>query len=262
VLSGVNYEFFRVRYGSGDGWIAGNFMNLGQASQCGTGGGTTRRCTCGAPSAGGAVNIRSCASTTCGVIGTVNPGVCHDHIANSGEWYQINFGGNTNAFVHRDYVSAPHTCGGGSTGLCTPNLCSSFTSNQRRACDPQGCGNYGASRGSRPHAGWDVRCNGGATVYAPYQGTVTRRAYPYGNGSCCDIGFEINGSGTWAGHSVMIFYCDPNRVSIPSSVTRGQAVATHRGLHCGCYSTSMTDHIHYQLLYNGVNIDPASYIFC
>lgn len=64
------------------------------------------------------------------------------------------------------------------------------------------------------------------------------------------------------GHSVMIFYCDPDRVSMPATVTKGQAVATHRGLHCGCYGTSMTDHIHYQVDYYGTRIDPASWIYC
>jgi len=206
------------------------------------------------------VNVRSCASTSCAVLGTVAPGVCHDFQATEGDFRRINFNGQT-GYVHRDYVSNPHECGGGT--YCTANLCSSFSSNQKRACDSYGCGNFGASRsGSGTHNGWDVRCNGGATVYAPFAGTVARRANPYGDGSCCDIGFLINGSGQFAGHAAMIFYCDPNRVTMPASVTKGQAVATHRGLHCGCYGTGMNDHVHYQVDYNGVRIDPASFLFC
>jgi uncharacterized protein YgiM (DUF1202 family) len=219
-----------------------------------------RTCVCGATSGGGQVNVRSCATTSCAVVGSLNPGQCADWQANhDASWYRITYSGST-AYVHRDHTSAPHECGGGS--YCTNNLCSSFSSNQKRACDSYGCGNYGASRTGGVHGGWDVRCNAGATVYAPYAGTVTRRAYPYGTGSCCDIGFEISGNGQFAGHVAMIFYCDPNRVTIPSAVTKGQAVATHRGLHCGCYNTGMTDHVHYQVLYNGVRIDPASFLFC
>jgi murein DD-endopeptidase MepM/ murein hydrolase activator NlpD len=61
----------------------------------------------------------------------------------------------------------------------------------------------------------------------------------------------------------MIFYCEPDRVSMPATVSKGQAVATHKGLQCGnCYGPGMTDHIHYQVDYNGVRIDPASWIFC
>jgi len=221
---------------------------------------SARTCTCGASWGGGEVNVRSCASTSCSVLGVVRAGECHDYQATEASvWYRINFGGRT-GYTHSDYMSAPHTCGGGT--YCTNNLCSSFGSNQKRLCDSYGCGNYGAARGSRAHLGWDVKCNGGATVYAPFAGTVTRRVLPYGDGTCCDTGFEINGTGQFAGHSVMIFYCEPNRVSMPSTVNKGQAVATHRGLHCGCYGTGMTDHIHYQVLYNGARIDPASFIFC
>jgi len=44
-LSGVSYEFFRFSYGSGEGWTAGTYLNLGQASQCSSGSGQfTDRC--------------------------------------------------------------------------------------------------------------------------------------------------------------------------------------------------------------------------
>jgi len=219
-----------------------------------------RTCCCGATSGGGVVNVRSCASTTCSILGTVAPGVCHDYQATSGDFRRINYNGQQ-GFVHRDYVSGPQECGI-SGSYCAANLCSSFGSNSKRACDSYGCGNYGASRGTRAHLGWDVRCNGGATVYAPFAGQVVRKVLPYGDGTCCDTGFLINGSGQFAGHSVMIFYCEPNRVTMPATVTKGQAVATHRGLHCGCYGTGMTDHVHYQVDYNGFRIDPASWLFC
>jgi len=41
VLSGVTYEFFSLEYGSG-GWIAGIYLNNGQASQCSTPSGCPR----------------------------------------------------------------------------------------------------------------------------------------------------------------------------------------------------------------------------
>jgi uncharacterized protein YraI len=226
---------------------------------CLVAGAAARTCICGAPSGGGEVNVRSCASTSCSIVGVINPGNCYDYQATEGEWYRITFNGAT-AYSHSDYLSAPHTCGGGS--YCTSILCSSFSTNQKRACDSYGCGNYGASRSGGTHKGWDVKCNGGAVVNAPFDGVVQRKAYPYGDGSCCDTGFLITGSGQFSGHSVMIFYCEPNRVTMPATVSKGQPVATHKGLHCGCYGTGMTDHIHYQLDYNGVRIDPASFLFC
>lgn len=107
-----------------------------------------------------------------------------------------------------------------------------------------------------------MKCNAGATVYAPFDGTVLRKSKPYGNGKCCDTGFLIQGSGQFAGHSVKIFYSEPNLISIPANVTKGQPVATHTGLHCGCYGAGMTDHIHYEVKYNGVTQDPAPFLFC
>jgi murein DD-endopeptidase MepM/ murein hydrolase activator NlpD len=49
---------------------------------------------------------------------------------------------------------------------------------------------------------------------------------------------------------------------MPATVRKGQAIATHKGLHCGCYGSGMTDHVHYQLEINGRSIDPAPYLFC
>jgi len=34
-LNGVSYQFFEVTYGSGSGWIAGTYLNVGAASSCG-----------------------------------------------------------------------------------------------------------------------------------------------------------------------------------------------------------------------------------
>jgi len=41
VLSGVTYEFHSVNYGARVGWMAGNYLNMGTASQCGGGGSGT-----------------------------------------------------------------------------------------------------------------------------------------------------------------------------------------------------------------------------
>jgi len=230
-----------------------------------TSGALARTCVCGAASAGSTVNVRSCASTSCSILGSVARGACHDYQATEGKFRRISFNGQT-GYTHMDFMTPPQQCkdkSTGVTGCCMANLCSSYSSNQKRACDGYGCGHYGASRGSRPHNGWDIKCQGGATVYAPFDGTVVRRSNPYKTPSCCNTGFQINGSGCFAGYSAKIFYASPNRVSIPAKVTKGQAVATHTGLHCnGCYDSRMTDHIHIQLEYNGKIVDPTQFLFC
>ena len=53
-------------------------------------------------------------------------------------------------------------------------------------------------RGSRTHNGVDVLCDAGADIYAPIDGVINL-SIPYGDGSCCDDGFNIQGSGAWSG---------------------------------------------------------------
>ena len=48
-----------------------------------------------------------------------------------------------------------------------------------RKCDPQGCGHYGASRGTRKHNGVDVLREPGITLYSPVVGVVTKLGYTY-----------------------------------------------------------------------------------
>jgi len=152
------------------------------------------------------------------------------------------------------------------TQLCTANLCSSYSTNQKRGSDPCGSGKYGASRdgGKRLHKGWDVKCNGNATVYAPFAGKIALAApYAAGTKKCCNIGFKIDGSGAWAGYTAKIFYADPSRVKMGSTVTHGQAVATHRSLSCSdCFCAGMTDHIHVEIIHGTNHVDPEPYLFC
>lgn len=66
-LNGVSYEFFKLQYGSGSGWVAGNFLVTGTASRCqsapvpSTSGGCPRivtRSQWGARPATSSINIR------------------------------------------------------------------------------------------------------------------------------------------------------------------------------------------------------------
>ena len=60
-------------------------------------------------------------------------------------------------------------------------------------------------RGGGTHEGVDVACSAGSNVYAPISGTYGI-AIPYGDGSCCDNGFDIAGSGAWSGMSNCTHY--------------------------------------------------------
>ena len=52
-------------------------------------------------------------------------------------------------------------------------------------CLPVSC------RGTRDHAGSDVECSSNQALYAPFDGYILWSVPPYGDGSCCDDGFDF-----------------------------------------------------------------------
>ncbi|XP_069478076.1 uncharacterized protein [Ambystoma mexicanum] len=78
-----------------------------------------------------------------------------------------------------------------------PLLCSGQRNNLIRRCDLYGCGCYGSPRGHSLLKGVDVVCRDGATVYAPFTGTVMSLDGSYGdeNDLPSGEGFMFVGSG-------------------------------------------------------------------
>uniref|UniRef100_A0A8B9UY33 MIM1 protein n=1 Tax=Anas zonorhyncha TaxID=75864 RepID=A0A8B9UY33_9AVES len=79
-----------------------------------------------------------------------------------------------------------------SAGEHWAQLCSGNPSNRIRGCDRYGCGNFGARE---RHAGVDVICADGATVYAPFSGQLSGPIRFFHNGNAIDDGVQIRGSG-------------------------------------------------------------------
>uniref|UniRef100_A0A8C2H721 Uncharacterized protein n=1 Tax=Cyprinus carpio TaxID=7962 RepID=A0A8C2H721_CYPCA len=87
-------------------------------------------------------------------------------------------------------------------------LCSGNSSNRKRGCDKKyGCGNYGASRdgGKRRHAGLDIVCADGATVYAPFDVKLNGKAVPYKKNNAINDGINLSGGGL----CFKLFYVKP-----------------------------------------------------
>ena len=51
----------------------------------------------------------------------------------------------------------------------------------------------------RSHGGTDVKCTRNDVARAPFPGVVVSEAPPYGDGTCCDEGYLLRGSGAWTG---------------------------------------------------------------
>lgn len=119
-----------------------------------------------------------------------------------------------------------------------------------RGCDPQGCGYFGASRGSRKHMGLDIVARPGETISSPITGKVTRYPYPYGD----DLrykGIEIVNQQ----YKIKMFYVDAF-TQIGTEVKAGQPIGIAQDI-ASKYDGGMTNHVHVEVYKNGVAVDPA-----
>jgi len=139
-----------------------------------------------------------------------------------------------------------------------------------RGSDASGKGFYGATRGSRQHLGIDlvIPSDKTITLYAPISGKITVGA-PYGksrltkSGWNVDQGFTIYGQGgtEYEGYTVQVFY-SVLTAKIGTLVNIGAPVAhTIYDMYSAYAQTEgvkgMTNHVHYQVKYNGKPIDPS-----
>ena len=113
--------WYKVSYGSGTGWVCGDYLSVGQSSPAkapaqskpsspSTSGGSAGRVS---GTGGAGVNVRSGAGTRYGRIGGLAEGASVTIVGQSGGWYQIKYGSGT-GWVCGDYVKK--TSGGSSGG--------------------------------------------------------------------------------------------------------------------------------------------------
>ncbi len=103
---------------------------------------------------------------------------------------------------------------------------------------------FGA-RWGRMHTGLDLAAPTGTSIYAADGGVVTRSSYYGGYGYCIDIDHE-NGEVTRYGH------CSKLLVSAGERVYKGQEIAL-----VGSTGNSTGPHLHFEIIVNGTQIDPA-----
>lgn len=119
-----------------------------------------------------------------------------------------------------------------------------------RECDGQGCGHFGASRGSRSHKGVDMACVPGTEVGSPVRGRVTKIGWPYKGEP--DIRYVQVAAG---GYQFRIFYIDPS-VAVGDWVDLGETIGTSQRLES--MDRGGTQHVHFEIK-NGAGeyIDPT-----
>src|SRR5229473_7531345 len=120
-----------------------------------------------------------------------------------------------------------------------------------RATDRWGSGQFGAFRTGHKHQGLDVGAPPGAQICAPIEGQVIRESIPY-KGDSHFRGIVINGSGSWSGYEVKLFYVNG---IICGQVNAGQVVGFAQDL--STRYPGITNHVHMEVRKNGMLLSPA-----
>ncbi|MCK5787067.1 MAG: M23 family metallopeptidase [Candidatus Sabulitectum sp.] len=100
----------------------------------------------------------------------------------------------------------------------------------------------------RYHKGIDISANTGTSIYAPADGTVTFCGWSGGWG----LNMVVKHSSTI---STRYAHCSAIDVAVGQSVQRGDLIAR-----VGSTGRSVGPHVHYEVLRNGVQIDPEDFI--
>ncbi|XP_055034278.1 leukocyte cell-derived chemotaxin-2 isoform X2 [Misgurnus anguillicaudatus] len=142
----------------------------------------------------------------------------------------------------------------GATEVKFGTICSGNPSNQRRGCDSYGCGAFGASRKGkdgvkRTHAGLDIVCKDGSTIFAPFDVKLSGKAVPYRINNAINDGITLKGEGL----CFKLFYVKPDRYS-GATLKKGQKIGIL--LPMQKVYPKITSHVHVQMCDKS---DPTKY---
>ncbi|MBT9830304.1 SH3 domain-containing protein [Clostridium baratii] len=110
-IIGTEGQWYKIKFNGGTGYVKNDFVTLGGSMGSSKGTGTIQL-----QDPSSSLNVRSGASITSGVIGSLQHGSIIQIIGTEGEWYKISFNGKV-GYVRGDYVRLGAASGGaGNTG--------------------------------------------------------------------------------------------------------------------------------------------------
>jgi len=135
------------------------------------------------------------------------------------------------------------------------------TGGKVRGCDTEyGCGNYGASRGSRKHDGSDYESVPGQEIVSPVNGEIIRGSNPYKNDPSYNGVFIRSAEGK----SVWVWYLSPDKGIIGSKVQEGDRIGTAQDLTTKYPAKNgnpaITNHIHVRIKDGKTSLNPENLI--
>ncbi len=122
-----------------------------------------------------------------------------------------------------------------------------------RECDAWGCGHFGASRGTHTHRGLDFAVEPNENIYAPFPCKVIRHGYPYAN----DLEYrliEIQGTGAYKDYKAKLMYVK-DLPEVGSLFNEKDVICKADNI-SKKYSSSMVNHVHFELYAKGSLINP------
>lgn len=126
--------------------------------------------------------------------------------------------------------------------------------------DNAGDGSFNSKRTHGKHQGIDLVAHGGAVVFSPINGKITRKAFPY-KGDEKYQGVLIEGRGEHKGIQFKIFYITPDADLIGTEVKKGQRIGIAQRVSEKYPGQGMKDHIHVELLVENEHQDPTKALF-
>lgn len=125
-----------------------------------------------------------------------------------------------------------------------------------RGSDDFGSGDYGASRGDRPHYGIDFALEPGKLVLSPCSGTVTKLGYTYSD----DLYYRYVEVTDVDGYRHRVFYITP-RVEPDAVVTKNTVIGSVQDvtLRHNAKDKYMRPHVHYEVKRGKRFYNPAAF---
>jgi len=129
---------------------------------------------------------------------------------------------------------------------------------KERGADPTGHGDYGKSRGSKKHRGFDLLADPGDVVYSPINGVVSKIGYCYSFALQFRYIEIVNDEYRWR-----LMYASPTvntfvgaRVAAGEAVGAVQDIAGYWNKGKSSKQAKMLNHLHAEVKKNGLLTDP------
>lgn len=110
---------------------------------------------------------------------------------------------------------------------------------------------------ARPHLAIDIAAAIGSKIVAPFDGVVTKAEKTDGSTPLYAMTVEIDHEN---GYTSVLRLLNNVNVTLNQKVTAGEVIGEVMTKEQGVFESHLESHVHYQLLHNGVAVDPTEFM--